>query len=298
MQTLTAQFQARYPGGSLITELLTVHQSNYVVRALVQLGGTTLATGMAAANDIELAEDRAKVRALETLGFQGTSSSTGSQFSVHALPQPISPDGYSPSPLSSVAAQTTTEDAFAESKSPAIYPPAESFSSSASSKIPGLDQPSLAPDLASFDSVPSLDTGNSEPSEPPFPSLLEIRTDADDSTDAGQGDSSLEERSPGKKSGTSNQTASPQANKSDKPAKRKAGSPETVPVSIPESVDRSEEIAKIGVEMKRLGWSKQQGRDYLQKSYGKSTRQELDDTELLDFLKYLELQPSSSESPF
>ncbi len=69
IQTLFAQFRARYPTGCLVSELLTIHEGNYVVRVLVQMGGTTLATGMASANDLELAEDRAKVRALEAMGI-------------------------------------------------------------------------------------------------------------------------------------------------------------------------------------------------------------------------------------
>ncbi|QYO67858.1 hypothetical protein [Leptolyngbya sp. 7M] len=62
--------------------------------------------------------------------------------------------------------------------------------------------------------------------------------------------------------------------------------------------DRSEEIMKIGIEMKRLGWSTEQGREYLKRTYGKRSRQELDDAELLDFLHYLEGQPSPLQTPF
>ncbi|TVQ17947.1 MAG: hypothetical protein EA367_16160 [Leptolyngbya sp. DLM2.Bin15] len=56
------------------------------------------------------------------------------------------------------------------------------------------------------------------------------------------------------------------------------------------NVDRSDDIAKILVEMRRLGWSKAQGRDHLRRTYGKETRQELTDSELMDFLGFLEAQ--------
>jgi len=36
----------------------------------------------------------------------------------------------------------------------------------------------------------------------------------------------------------------------------------------------------------------------LQKTYGKRSRQELNDDELMDFLHYLETQPSSAQMPF
>jgi formylglycine-generating enzyme required for sulfatase activity len=57
-------------------------------------------------------------------------------------------------------------------------------------------------------------------------------------------------------------------------------------------IDFSDLIARTNVEMKRLGWTNQQGRDYLLETYGKRSRQVLTDAELLDFLHYLESEPS------
>jgi hypothetical protein len=88
--------------------------------------------------------------------------------------------------------------------------------------------------------------------------------------------------------------------KPEKVSKRKESSEvQTTPTpSSPELGDRSEEIMKIGIEMKRLGWSMEQGREYLKRTYGKRSRQELDDAELLDFLHYLEKQLSPVQTPF
>ncbi|MEB3224328.1 MAG: hypothetical protein VKJ86_00820 [Synechococcus sp.] len=61
-----------------------------------------------------------------------------------------------------------------------------------------------------------------------------------------------------------------------------------------EAMDFSEIIARSDVELKRLGWSSEQGRTYLLETYGKRSRQLLSDTELLEFLQYLEAQPSPS----
>lgn len=47
----------------------------------------------------------------------------------------------------------------------------------------------------------------------------------------------------------------------------------------------------ILVEMKRLGWSIEQGRNYLQEAYGKRSRKQLTSTELTDFLNHLQSQP-------
>ncbi len=46
------------------------------------------------------------------------------------------------------------------------------------------------------------------------------------------------------------------------------------------------------VQMKRLGWTDKQGREYLIEAYGKRSRHLLNDEELLDFLRYLESLPS------
>jgi hypothetical protein len=47
------------------------------------------------------------------------------------------------------------------------------------------------------------------------------------------------------------------------------------------------EIDLILFEMKRLGWSKGDGRLYLQQTYNKQTRQELTESQVRDFLNYL-----------
>jgi hypothetical protein len=63
-------------------------------------------------------------------------------------------------------------------------------------------------------------------------------------------------------------------------------------------MDLSDEIAQTSVEMKRLGWNESQGRTHLQRTYGKRSRQQLTPEELLDFLHYLQDQPSATESLF
>jgi hypothetical protein len=58
-----------------------------------------------------------------------------------------------------------------------------------------------------------------------------------------------------------------------------------------ESVNFVEVIAQIDVEMRRLGWTIDQGREHLKKTYGKRGRTLLTEVELLEFLQYLESQP-------
>jgi NAD(P)H-dependent flavin oxidoreductase YrpB (nitropropane dioxygenase family) len=88
---MLAQFQARYPTGSLISELLSIYQGKFVVRVSAQVEGVTRATGMAGAETPELAEDRARERALAVLaiGTQSNMSETTSQLSSDASQQAI-----------------------------------------------------------------------------------------------------------------------------------------------------------------------------------------------------------------
>jgi hypothetical protein len=58
-----------------------------------------------------------------------------------------------------------------------------------------------------------------------------------------------------------------------------------------EPVDLSDVIAKTDVELQRLGWTPEQGREYLIKTYGKRGRTLLTEDELHSFLKHLESQP-------
>ncbi|WP_052050758.1 hypothetical protein [Leptolyngbya sp. KIOST-1] len=58
------------------------------------------------------------------------------------------------------------------------------------------------------------------------------------------------------------------------------------------AVDLSDIIAQTDVELQRLGWDVNQGREFLEKTYGKRSRHDLTDDELLEFLLYLETQPT------
>ena len=64
------------------------------------------------------------------------------------------------------------------------------------------------------------------------------------------------------------------------------------PTAVEEPLDFSDIIARSDVELKRLGWTSEQGRNYLLETYGKRSRQLLSDAELLEFLRFLEGQPS------
>jgi DNA polymerase III gamma/tau subunit len=62
-----------------------------------------------------------------------------------------------------------------------------------------------------------------------------------------------------------------------------------------EPEDNSDDIAKIGVEMQRLHWTVEQGKDYLFQTYAKKSRHSLTPDELRDFRQYLESQDTPED---
>ncbi|MEH2443656.1 hypothetical protein [Nostoc sp.] len=53
-------------------------------------------------------------------------------------------------------------------------------------------------------------------------------------------------------------------------------------------------IAQSDTYLAQLNWTPEQGREYLQQKYGKRSRLQLTDTEILDFIDYLKLQLTSN----
>lgn len=75
------------------------------------------------------------------------------------------------------------------------------------------------------------------------------------------------------------------------------------PAELEPPVDLSDILAQTDVQMKRIGWGSKEGRDYLQRTFGKSARAQLDEVELQEFLAHLKSQPNhlarrSTQAPF
>ncbi|NJO78987.1 MAG: hypothetical protein HC827_11000 [Cyanobacteria bacterium RM1_2_2] len=368
-RTLLAQFQSRYPMGCLSSDLLTIHQGQYVVRSIAQVGNTILATGMASASDIEAAEDRSKIRALEALGL-GIVGVGGSPIPTFANPLVTAPfssseppvlddtpptpfktskdltpsepetSGITPTPsLSSTSLPKAGAEPLMPKASPLAVAPTEpslpasamltgqgladrlvsaveeteaepmmvsskiaTATSSLKSPVSSLSNSTDEADRFAFTTdLPASDVPTPDSTFAPFESAHSVDSSFDSGFDSGF-DSTLPSGITAVSSPTNSPTNSPppKSEKSGKTSKRKSDSFELPPAPTPsrQPSDRSEEIMKIGIEMKRLGWSTEQGREYLKRTYGKRSRQELDDAELLDFLRYLETQPAAMQTPF
>ncbi|OKH37028.1 hypothetical protein NIES2119_14490 [[Phormidium ambiguum] IAM M-71] len=272
-----AQFRVRYPTGSLISELLTIYNGKFVVRALVQIDGVTKATGMAVADTIELAEDQARIRALELIGIHLSWGQT------ETIDRSISPEYSKPSVFASETreipqvGQGTTDPTWSTpTHLDSSFPEKTSYSAKLHLEV--TEQTEEKPDY-SF-----VDRGENQFLE--TPKLTPVNSFADES-----------------ESPVTFSKVTSIASRRHEPEIAIASSPELETETSDRSTeiiedtnpdDFSDLIARTNVQIKRLGWTKKQGSDHLLRTYGKKTRNDLTKEELEDFLEYLEAQPNPS----
>ena len=294
---MLTQLQIHYPKGSLVTELVAIKHGQFIVRCLVQNEGTILVTGMAAAQTVEVAEDQARSRAMLALGINTTvtqpaqSSVISEQGSISSTPMPV---------VSTPIAETT------------VTQPAQSSVISEQGSMSSTPMPVVSTPIAETPVLPVSMPSASVAKQPTQPEIL--------TTSEPSKTFSVEANAPFAQKTTANQVVdlsfseplpfdeTSQAVESDWMTQKVSPLPQETPASSyqnevePETtsavsstaapIDFSDVIARTNVELKRLGWTNQQGRDYLVQTYGKRSRQLLTDDELLDFLKHLESEPS------
>ena len=274
-----AQFQASYPTGSLISELLTIYQGKFVVRVSAQVEGITRATVIAASETPELAEDRARSRALAVLAIDSgtlalyrnkTADLSDSPLSLEPelIPdQPIqiesafSPQSIKQATQSRSFATTTELNEPAHSSFSQVSLQSEEFSPTTYSLLstPGSDVADAAENLGMMSSTQNVSSGEAAISFGNVTPLV------------------------------------PRSYSPDAGALSPENADNTAQANV--AVDLSDALARTSVELKRLRWSNQQGRDYLKRTYGKQLRKDLNDEEMLEFLHYLASQPTPNE-PF
>lgn len=255
---MLAQFQRLYPNGSIISELVEIFQGKYIVRVSLQIEGVTRATAMAGADTVEAAEDQARNRALMVLGITNT---TRENAAVSVSPEPVSPVTVNPPP------KTTT--VFHESVPSTGDVARSQWSLDSNTKNDTYNQTldrsfsETTPTEEKVDtSAPNLNlVSNPEPELQPLPEIP-----------------------------PSNVTPfTPRSYSSVEDTGLRLGIGKTKRKSEP--VNLSDVIAQTDVQIERLGWTKEQGREHLKKTYGKLGRSLLSEEELLDFLNYLKAQP-------
>jgi hypothetical protein len=258
---MLAQFQSLYPKGSIISELVQIFQGKYIVRVSVQIEGITRATAMAAAETVEVAEDLARDRALVVLGIQQEDTPK------------ICPDDLQKT-TDVIDSQWLADRHLKVSPHPSIELEDDIHSKNTSISYNKNNNQFLSQDF----SVPI-------PKEQPMTDTLVASTDNFSSK---QVENPLL-NPPLLENPISNVTPFIPRSYHHQEETQPLGTKERK--NHQEPIDLSDVIAKTDVEIERLGWTKEQGRDYLKKTYRKQSRSLLSEVELLDFLRYLETQP-------
>ena len=326
------QLRSQYPTGCLSTDLVQIHQDQFVVRAVVQVDNMALVTALASASTIEVAEDRARTRVLEALGLNIANVSATLPIAspiveaVGTLPE---------SPIALVSEEVADESLVAPKVETTSVSKATKRKSKAAPVVPEAPTEELAVNL--FDTsipeaaekiveapefilepiaeiliqavAPVIETGIESIVEPILPTqvlspivpvsvqaAVEMATEPEE-LESVEISSEVEEVYEYTYEGEEI-PLEPIA------AIEVAPTPVVVsPAPIDYGLDLSDAIAQIGMEIDRIGWTKKQGSAYLQQTYSKRTRAELTETELFGFLSYLKsmpakLQPELSQIPF
>jgi hypothetical protein len=261
------QFQVRYPTTSLISELLTIQGGKYVVRASVLIEGVTRATGLAAADTVEQAEDRARKRAVEVLAMGNLTPAQPDVVDASLIPsQALSqPQGFSPSE------PAFSPEPFEPVKFGRISTDTSWLNDTPLTSVSDLTPPVVPTEAVDWqdnawaenlvaDSMPTLGEEN-ELTIPAFKKVTPIRSRRHDA----------------------DKSAVP-------PLPLDAELPEEFeqPTEVVDPVDLSDLLAQIKSELKRLGWSEDQKNKFLERTYNKKSLDLLDKKEIVEFLQYLE----------
>ncbi|MBD2513651.1 hypothetical protein H6G93_01245 [Nostoc sp. FACHB-973] len=288
---MLAQFQSLYPNGNLISELVQIFQGKYIVRASVQIEGVTRATGMAAAETIEAAEDEARTRALMVLGITNAPQQSISQAQLN-------PSSNTKSGLNESTYSPTKNEDFVAGQWSTVTDREISMPSSRQRNIKlepvtteNLHAPAATSRIELTTDTPSTTDTYSEDLGQQFALTANRQLEFDPPVENSETiyGSQIENQSfPGisasnvtpftPRNYNPQEDAVPQISTGKR--KKKA-----------EPVDLSDVIAKTDVELQRLGWTPDQGREHLIKTYGKRGRTLLTEEELHGFLKYLQSQP-------
>ncbi|MEL6439525.1 MAG: hypothetical protein AAFQ80_09760 [Cyanobacteria bacterium J06621_8] len=281
-----AKFRQYYPQGSLISQLVKIDRGIYIVQASININGVVLATALAGANSVETAEDNAQARAIASLCLdnyplkhnqqtQSVSSKANAQSvspplelpSTHSEPQSHQNPSTEKQPTESLTIKTADISTKAVSSSPDIHPEQP--------PIINFSEPQ-ADDAAQLTPVnPPLEAAASSAILNPVAPVEKINPpDGNSKFDEPLGINNAPESL---LSAPVPVVADPVADVAD---------------SETEVINFNEIKQRTDVEIKRLGWTKEQGKEFLMSHYGKRSRLHLTDEQLLEFLHYLEKLPN------
>lgn len=233
------KFRSHYPQGSLLSEFIDIDRGVYLVKVTIEVEGVLLATGLASGETIELAEDRARQRAIAAVIIDRVSQVDAS---------PITPPPQTPlSQPESARVESSPQIPLKSNGSPQFLPNIRDNKAFVSSVEPEIDETQ----------------GSLFPTSLSAPETVDLADEVEKFNLAT----------------TEIATIEPEE------------SPENTNTS---KIDFSEIKHQTDLQIKRLCWTREDGRNFLQTHYGKRSRLHLDDEQLLEFLRYLESLPDPS----
>lgn len=304
---------------SLISELLTIYQGKFVVRVTIQVDGIVRAAGMAMAETLEAAEDRARERAIACFNLDFLASSPSEIATIPELPTSSEVSGTRSASSSESSSSSTpslpTKSQLDFSYTPELATPAKEQKSTSvttlgrgKSKIPAVNPEPLpletdflsgdfAADLfAASSNKPALpqDSQEIEDSSSNYESLAiaddktdDTTTNADRSADLATELQKIEIKLRESKLKANDERECLETN-------YKKGSRYELTALQARDFNRYLELysqtTQAVKELQELGWDAKEGPKYLQAEYSKNKRHQLTEQELEGFLDYLQTE--------
>jgi hypothetical protein len=268
------RFWQQYPQGSILSELLQIHGETYIVKITLKSAEQTLVSTLAAADRPEVAESTAHRQALEILGLAmnaepavlstATLVDSVPDVTVSATPAaPVVPDPIpvEMSPISQdEGSRTEVEPESTVNRNNAAPTVAEAPAQKELAMSAPLEQPlDMRIDLESFPGTEAL----------PLPA-----TSTKSRTKKAPVAEPVSETIP--------EPETEMLLAEEPPAQVIA---DEVPLTV------TDMIPLINMELKRLNWTKEQGRDYMVTLYNKRASALLSDEELFGLLQHLKAEP-------
>jgi hypothetical protein len=328
VSALGDRFRRQYPQGSIISDLVQIHGDQYVVKVSVSLANTVLVSTLAADANLMLAENRAMERALTILGIRDSQQPAHEPVNLTVTPLPDLPKGLTNSveqPKAAVASELLPNGATSLPE-PLVTPVITNLETTAApviiqeTSLPAVPavpaaepiriQVGVASEISEqpmkFDIIPSFSEPDAEITmpttngqvipEPPIESVSASEvpvakssrtkkavTTPDPLPTVTVDEASLDETTVPITSGATCEHVWSEATSDPCVAGREAIA--EPPLSV------TDMIPMINMELKRLGWSKDRGRDYMVSLYNKRASALLSDDELFGLLKHLQAEP-------
>jgi hypothetical protein len=278
------EFRQRYPQGSLVSKLIDIDRGIYIVKVSVVVDNITLATGLAGRERVETAEDAARERAIAALMLNSNDLAT--QNNLNHIAQETIPTN------------NEHDNENIDTVNSANYSTAEGGQPQAQPSQGGerLTKKEAQADPIVFNSEQKLESSIDESIASQLNSEPEVKAEILPEEVIIPAPKSSIAASANLFEGTSNIDMI-----SNHSLKDLDNIPDSSPLNSTEDFLDAENLAEINfneikhktdLEIKRLGWTKDDGREFLKSRYGKRSRLQLTDNQLLEFLQYLESQPN------